>query len=111
MDIRPNSQRSNARETARERLEEHAEGLARSRAATRAAAERIAQARRDSIETARESHSSRDEIELSSTARLLGAAEGEDRASLVAELKAAYENGTLNTAERIRAAAERLLGG
>ncbi|MBL6721913.1 MAG: hypothetical protein ISQ08_10950 [Planctomycetes bacterium] len=108
MDIRPNSQRSNARETARERIEEHAEGVARSRAATRAAAERIAQARRDAVEASR---GSRDEIELSSTARLLGAAEGEDHASLVAELKAAHENGTLNTAERIRAAAERLLGG
>lgn len=110
MDIRPNPQRSNARETARERIEEHAEGLARSRAATRAAAERIAQARRDAVE-ASASRSSRDEIDLSPTARLLGAAEGEDRSALVAELKAAYENGSLNTPERIREAAERLLGG
>ena len=111
MDIRPNHQRSDARETARERLEDHAEGLARSRAATRAAAERIAQARRDAAEASSASRSSRDQIDLSPTARLLGAAGEEDRSALVAELKAAYENGSLNTPERIREAAERLLGG
>ena len=89
MDIRPNHQRSDARETARERIEDHAEGL------------------RDALG----SRSSRDQIDLSPTARLLGAAGEEDRSALVAELKAAYENGSLNTPERIREAAERLLGG
>lgn len=55
-----------------------------------------------------------DRVELSPTARLFagdGPESDEARASLVESLTAAYQDGTLNTRERIERAASRLLGG
>lgn len=53
-----------------------------------------------------------DSLDLSAAARLLGGDPvGADRAALVDSLRAAYENGNLNTHSRIERAAHNLLAG
>jgi len=64
---------------------------------------------RDRVEARRQRAA--DSLDLSSTARLISEGEGESRADLVDSLRAAYENGNLNTRERIERAAHNLLAG
>lgn len=109
MDIRPESNR-NATSHAQERLEDYAKNLAQGKAKAQATPEHLEAAQQDASPRTKETAA--DQLDLSPTARLLarGAEVDSARKALVAELKIAYGNGSLNTPERIQAAAERLLG-
>jgi anti-sigma28 factor (negative regulator of flagellin synthesis) len=115
MELRPDNDRRFARpEKAQQGLEQHAQNLAESKARARTAMRRTAQAKSQTAEAMRNLHRKAhgDTVDLSSTARAFTEQVTSDdgaRAELVASLKVAYSNGTLNTPERVERAAEKLM--
>jgi len=97
-------------------LQDHSDAMAETKARARTAMRRAAQAKssaaEDMVSLRRKAHS--DTIDLSETARAFTQTvlDSDDaRTELVQQLKTAYQNGTLNTPERIEQAAGKLIGG
>ena len=97
-------------------LQDHSEAMsetkARARTAMRRAAQAKSQAAEEMVSLRRKAHS--DTIDLSETARAFTndvMDSDQARTELVQQLKTAYQNGTLNTPERVEQAAAKLIGG
>lgn len=92
-------------------MEKITESLAEARASVPETVRDSEEALRRSAILTRAAHD--DRIDLSEVAQLFTADDAEAaaaRAALVDELRGAYQNGTLNSGERIEKAAQRLLG-
>ncbi len=97
-------------------LQDHSDAMSETKARARTAMRRAAQAKSNAAEEMvflrRKAHG--DTIDLSETARAFTETVLDDdqaRTELVQQLKTAYQNGTLNTPERIDQAAGKLISG